>query len=99
MLAALDAGAEDIVDEGEHWRVTTAPDRPPRRAHGARGGRHRGRVRRPDDGAAEPSRRSTTGETAKRVLDLIDALDDHDDVQDVYANFDIPDEILEAVDA
>ena len=33
------------------------------------------------------------------MLRLIDALDDHDDVQDVYANFDIPDDILEAVDA
>ena len=33
MLAALDAGAEDIVDEGDTWRVTTPPDRPARRAH------------------------------------------------------------------
>jgi transcriptional/translational regulatory protein YebC/TACO1 len=33
------------------------------------------------------------------VLRLIDALDEHDDVQDVYANFDIPDEILETVEA
>jgi transcriptional/translational regulatory protein YebC/TACO1 len=36
----------------------------------------------------------TTAEDAKRVLRLIDALDDHDDVQGVYANFDIPDSIL-----
>ena len=35
--------------------------------------------------------------TAKQVLRLIDALDDCDDVQNVYANFDIPDNILEAV--
>jgi transcriptional/translational regulatory protein YebC/TACO1 len=33
------------------------------------------------------------------VLRLIDLLDDHDDVQDVYANFDIPDEILQTVEA
>ena len=33
---------------------------------------------------------------AKRVLRLIEALDDHDDVQNVYANFDIPDEIMTA---
>jgi YebC/PmpR family DNA-binding regulatory protein len=32
---------------------------------------------------------------AKKMLKLIDALDDHDDVQKVYANFDIPDDILE----
>ncbi len=33
---------------------------------------------------------------AKRVLRLIEALDDHDDVQNVYANFDIPDEVMAA---
>ena len=33
------------------------------------------------------------------MLRLIDALDDHDDVQNVYANFDIPDAILETVEA
>ncbi len=35
------------------------------------------------------------GNDAKQVLALIDALQEHDDVQEVYANFDIPDEILE----
>lgn len=36
---------------------------------------------------------------AKRVLRLMDLLDDNDDVQDVYANFDIPDEVLADVEA
>jgi transcriptional/translational regulatory protein YebC/TACO1 len=31
---------------------------------------------------------------ARKVLRLVDALEEHDDVQDVYANFDIPDAIL-----
>ena len=35
--------------------------------------------------------------TAKKVLKLIDALEENDDVQDVYANFDIPERVLEAV--
>ncbi len=35
---------------------------------------------------------------AKKVLDLIDALEDLDDVQDVYGNFDIPDEVLAQLD-
>ena len=39
----------------------------------------------------------TTRRTAKKVLRLIDALEDHDDVQDVYANFDIPDDILTSI--
>ena len=36
------------------------------------------------------------GDAAKQVLQLVDTLEDHDDVQNVYANFDIPDEILQA---
>ena len=35
--------------------------------------------------------------TAKKILRLIDALEENDDVQDVYANFDIPEHVLEAV--
>ncbi len=38
-----------------------------------------------------------TGNEAKQVLALVQALEDHDDVQQVYANFDIPDEILDEV--
>jgi transcriptional/translational regulatory protein YebC/TACO1 len=34
---------------------------------------------------------------AKKVLRLMDALEDNDDVQDVYANFDIPEHVLELV--
>ncbi len=37
------------------------------------------------------------GKEAQRVLRLMEALEDHDDVQNVYANFDIPDEVLEQV--
>ena len=35
---------------------------------------------------------------ARRVLKVIDLLEDHDDVQNVYANFDIPDSVIEAVE-
>jgi transcriptional/translational regulatory protein YebC/TACO1 len=35
--------------------------------------------------------------TAKQILKLLESLEDHDDVQNVYANFDIPDEIMDAV--
>jgi transcriptional/translational regulatory protein YebC/TACO1 len=34
---------------------------------------------------------------AKKILRLMDALEDNDDVQDVYSNFDIPERVLEAV--
>jgi transcriptional/translational regulatory protein YebC/TACO1 len=36
---------------------------------------------------------------ARKVLRLLDALEDYDDVQNVYANFDIPDRVLELVEA
>jgi len=98
MLAALDAGAEDIVDDGDSWRVMT----PPSDLHAVRTGL---------DGAGitvesadltmvpQATIALDTAESAKRVLRLIDALDDHDDVQAVHANFDIPDNILETVEA
>ena len=41
----------------------------------------------------------TDADEAKKVLRIMDALEDHDDVQDVYANFDIPDDILHTVEA
>ena len=94
MLAALDAGADDIADDGELWRVTTAPTDLHTVRTGHRGGGHGGRLRRPHDGAAAPTIPLDDAEAAKKVLRLIDALDEHDDVQNVYANFDIPDDIL-----
>jgi transcriptional/translational regulatory protein YebC/TACO1 len=35
--------------------------------------------------------------TAKKILSLMEAFDDHDDVQNVYANFDVPDEIMAGI--
>ena len=93
MLAALDAGAEDLADDGEAWRITT----PPTELHAVRTALEEG-------GVAVDSSELTmlptalveldTTDAAKKVLRLIDALEENDDVQDVYANFDIPDEIL-----
>jgi transcriptional/translational regulatory protein YebC/TACO1 len=37
------------------------------------------------------------GQTAGQILKLMDKLEDNDDVQNVYANFDIPDEIMEGL--
>jgi YebC/PmpR family DNA-binding regulatory protein len=98
MLAALDAGAEDIVDDGDEWRLTCEPQ-----ATEA--------VREALEAAgltvlsAESTMVSTTtievtdAEEAKKILRIMDALEDHDDVQDVYSNFDIPDDILQSVEA
>jgi len=98
MMAALDAGADDIVDEGDTWRVTCEP-----------GAVESVREALETAGIEVTSAESTmissttvpleTADDAKRVLRVMDALEEHDDVQDVYANFDIPDAVLDAVEA
>jgi YebC/PmpR family DNA-binding regulatory protein len=98
MLAALDAGAEDLADEGEAWRVTT----PPTDLHKVRTAiEEAGMAVAEADLVMVPTSTVAVGdvEGAKKVLRLVDSLDDHDDVQNVYANFDIPDEIFQAVSA
>jgi YebC/PmpR family DNA-binding regulatory protein len=98
MLAALDAGAEDLVDEGDTWRLTCAPTDLPE----VRAALEEAAI--PFDSADVTMVPSATvpletADAAKAVLRVVDALEDNDDVQDVYANFDIPDEILQAVEA
>jgi len=98
MLAALDAGAEDLADEGEAWRVTT----PPTDLHKVRTAvEEAGMTVVEADLTMLPTSSVAIDsvESAKKVLRLIDSLDDHDDVQNVYANFDISDELLESIDA
>ena len=96
MMVTLDAGAEDLADEGDTWRVTTGPSDLP----AVREALESADV--PFDSADLTMLPSTlvelaSAEDAKAVLRLIDLLDDHDDVLDVYANFDIPDDVLQAV--
>jgi transcriptional/translational regulatory protein YebC/TACO1 len=97
MMAALDAGAEDIVDEGDTWRVTCAPTD---LAAVVAAHTEAGITVESEDTTMLPQNTIAleTVESAKSVLRVIDALDDLDDVQDVYANFDIPDEILQQIE-
>jgi YebC/PmpR family DNA-binding regulatory protein len=98
MLTALEAGAEDITEAGDHWQVTTPPAELPvvRSALETAGTAM---------DSAEVTMVATTTvpleneSDAKKVLHLVDLLEDHDDVQTVYANFDIPDAILDLVEA
>jgi transcriptional/translational regulatory protein YebC/TACO1 len=39
------------------------------------------------------------GEDAKALMAMMEALEDHEDVQNVYANFDIPDEVMDKITA
>jgi YebC/PmpR family DNA-binding regulatory protein len=96
MLAALDAGAEDIVDEGDSWRITTAPTD----LHAVRSALEAASIPFTSaDLTMLPTQTVplTDEATARSVVRLIDALEEHDDVQAVYSNFDIPDDVLQAV--
>jgi len=95
-MAAADAGAEDVDADGDVFQVTSAPE-------------SLAAVRSAIEGAGfsvDSAELSLVPKTtvavedetaARRVMRLIDTLEDNDDVQDVYANFDIPEQVLEAV--
>jgi transcriptional/translational regulatory protein YebC/TACO1 len=91
----MEAGAEDLADDGDHWLVTSSPADLVA-VHAAL----EAAVLEP--GPSELSMVPTTTvevsteSEAKRVLRLLEALDDHDDVQNVYANADIPDAVMAA---
>ena len=98
MLLTVDAGAEDIEDEGEVWRIITAPG-------------DLNEVRDALDGAEVPVEFAdltmlptstvelTDGGELKKLLNLIDMLDDLDDVQDVQDNSEAAAGLMESVRA
>ena len=95
MLVALEVGAEDLVDEGDTWRLTSDPSE----LSDLRAALEEAAISFDSaDLTMIPSQTVPldTAAAAKAVLSLIDVLDDHEDVQDVFANFDIPDDILQA---
>jgi YebC/PmpR family DNA-binding regulatory protein len=94
MTLALDSGAEDMQTEDENFVVTTPPN-------------DFEKVKKAlEDGGVVPDVAEITmipqtyvkldGKEAQQMLRLVEALEDNDDVQNVYANFDIPDEIMNA---
>jgi transcriptional/translational regulatory protein YebC/TACO1 len=98
MEAALEAGAEDLTDDGDHWVITSAPH-------------DLGAVRDALDAAGMTPESAelamvpsttvpvTAESDVRKVLRLLEALDDHDDVQNVWSNFDTPDDVLAAAAA
>ena len=95
MAAAIEAGADDVVQDGDQFEVLTQPA-------------DLGAVRDAIEAAgiaieqAEltmvPKNTVQLEENdARKTMKIMDALEDSDDVQEVYANFDIPEEILEAL--
>jgi YebC/PmpR family DNA-binding regulatory protein len=89
----LDAGADELATEGEHYLITTAPDH----LYAV------GEAMKNAGIAAESQKLAYFPDTtvpvsdesiAAQILRLCDALEDNDDVQNVYANFDLPEELL-----
>jgi len=96
MMTALDAGAEDVARDGDDWRVVS----PPNQVYDLQQALQAA-------GIAVKSAESTMVSSvdievtdaadARKILRIMDALEDDDDVQDVFSNFDISDELMESV--
>jgi YebC/PmpR family DNA-binding regulatory protein len=95
MTIALDAGADDLKDDGDSWEVLSRPE-----AHDA--------VLQAIQNAAIPTVSAEVamvpknllkldGKNAQGMMRLSDALEEHDDVQNVYSNFDVDEKELEAM--
>ena len=94
MALALDAGADDLRDDGDSWEVLCAPEK------------FQGVVDAIKAGKVEPDTAEISmlpqnyvkleGRTATQMVKLMDVLDDHDDVQNVWSNFDIEEKEIEA---
>lgn len=90
----LDAGAEDLRDDGSQWEIIGPPDslEALKAALATRG-------LKPESAEVTMLPQSTVsveGAAAQQVLRLLEALEEHDDVQHVYANFDIAEKEIEA---
>jgi YebC/PmpR family DNA-binding regulatory protein len=95
MEAAVEAGADDYRDEGEQWTVYTPPhdlDRVSVALEGAKLALQSSKV-----AFVPKNRKVVSGRDAEVCLNLVDALDEHEDVQNVYSDFDISDEELSAL--
>jgi YebC/PmpR family DNA-binding regulatory protein len=97
LAAVLDAGAEEVNDLGEVFEVVSEPTDLVAVRTALQGA---GIDYDSADSPFVPSVQVELDEDgARKVLRLVDALEDSDDVQNVYANFDISDDILEAIEA
>jgi YebC/PmpR family DNA-binding regulatory protein len=96
MMAAIEGGADDVTGEDDQWEIICQPGD----LQSLRSELEAAEV---TIVSAEVTYLPATSvavdaETAPKVLRLVDALDDLDDVQEVFANFDISDEVLETLE-
>jgi YebC/PmpR family DNA-binding regulatory protein len=95
MSIALDAGAEDLRDGGDHWEVISAPETHEavlNAIHAAGIATESAEI-----GMVPKNLMKLEGKNAQAMLRLSDALEEHDDVQNVYSNFDVDEKEIEAM--
>ena len=98
MEAVLEAGGDDVIDDGDTWRVLCEPST----LTAVRAALEEAKI---EFDSADADMQPTTSvaletaEAAKSVLRLMDALDDHDDVQNVSSNFDIDDSLMQQLES
>lgn len=95
MMAAIEAGAEDVLSEGDSYEVRCEPSD----FMSVRAGLEASGIQYSSAQLTMiPKTTVALAETdARKTLRLLDALEDNDDIQEVYANFDIPDHVMEAL--
>ncbi len=97
LLVAVDAGADDVEVGEDELRVLTQPEA----FQQVKEALEKAGVKLAQAQVTwlPKTTVAVAGVEAKRLLDLLDALEDHDDVQEVYANLDVDQEALQAVEA
>jgi YebC/PmpR family DNA-binding regulatory protein len=98
LIAAIDAGADDVAEDGDVLKVTSDPSS---LAAVRTALEESGVDVQSGDLAMEPQAvvEVASESEARQLVRLMDTLDDHDDVESVHANFDIPEALLEEVEA
>jgi len=96
VITAAEAGADDVELDGSSFVVTSAPEALTRVRQALE---EAGFAIESVELAMVPKTTVAVSDesTARRIVNLVEGLEDTEDVQDVYANFDIPEEVLEAV--
>jgi YebC/PmpR family DNA-binding regulatory protein len=96
MELALDAGAQDVVEEDATFQVQTAPED----LNAVADALTQAKVAYSEASVSMVPKNTievTEEKAARSLLKLLENLEDHDDVQKVHANFDIPDELMDAI--
>jgi transcriptional/translational regulatory protein YebC/TACO1 len=96
MMVVLDAGAEEITDEGENFEIICEPSD----TVAVREALREAGIENDDESIWYPATRIDVDvDGAKKVFRLIDALEDSDDVQNVYANYNVPQDVATQLEA